>query len=218
MVPDVVDERIIANTDFEEFAKCILNEKEMYGKEIERQNKARALAIKTNNETWALAKKIKDGRRNLGKSIMSIYYFLRIKWGLPPRCLTLREFKITEIHLREIALENSKVSSLKDLLCFRERRLWKYYLTFGYFHSSRTPFGKWETRHPLFETYYEVHGYDTNELLPYDPDNLDSAQAHETYPLSAPPNFKALLDELWEERKDDYLKRSSNSTAVRILE
>ena len=199
---------IIGPSAFERLIDKISNEKQIYEKRLAAEENAKLLEKAEQNMVNSLQQQCVDGRKELGKSIMSVYYYLRSQHGLPRRYLTKEEFLLVEARLKAIAEYDSKIFSLKDLFAFRRRRRWRYYLKHGYFNSQKSPFGKWAKYHPSFDGYQERYSDTSVYVPPFHPDEINE-KTSQIYSMSVPENFRKLLDELWKERKSLYIKETN---------
>lgn len=77
------------------------------------------------------------------KEIMSVYYFLRKRVGMPYRGLTAEEFRVAKNKLDDMARNELKRKIFIFLPFLNKSRAYKYYLKNRYFHVKRTPFGSW---------------------------------------------------------------------------
>ena len=130
-------------------------------------------------------------RRDLLKSICSVYLFLRktiMPWN---RELSVEEFEVAKNKLDEMAKEALKKRRHKVLGSIGFKTAWSYYAKFGYFPIKRTPFGNWYTKHGWFKRRSPFW----NNFNPYSyiDEYLSSS-------WSLPPNARALLDELFQKK------------------
>lgn len=158
---------ILSQSNFEKLLDK-LNEERKIAEELKKKNELEDINSFLN----------RDRRRNLVKSIISVFYFLRCQLHMPYREISLEEFETVELELRKIANEAG----------FVERYLkgWNFYLKNGYFRRKRTPFGKWDCAHRDWQDNFDF--FNPNDLISY-PDCS-----------AIPPNIRGLLDELFEKR------------------
>lgn len=126
-------------------------------------------------------------RRDLLKSICSVYFFLVKVAGMARRNMTLEEFEIAEEQLKKLAQEKLKKPRHKILGAIGFKTAWSYYAKFGFFHIKRTPFGRWWKYHTWYKSSWNS----------FDPEGHMEKNKN---CYSTPPNARDLFNELFKKR------------------
>lgn len=125
--------------------------------------------------------------RAILKRIMSVYFFLTIKMGMPRIDLNLEDFETAEEKLEEFAREAVKGRWHKFWEKIGIKTAWQYHNEFGYFHYRRTPFGYW---------YKSVTDVYKEEWDTFDPEYIAIRRSGS----AIPPNALALMEKIYKKK------------------
>lgn len=125
--------------------------------------------------------------RAILKSIMSVYFFLTKKMGMPRTDLSLEDFETAEEKLAELAKEKIKGRWHKFWAKLGIKTAWQYYHEFGFFHYRNTPFGLW---------YDSATGLDWHNWDTFSPELI----AAYSRGYAVPPNSLALMDKIYQKK------------------
>ena len=163
---------LVSACKFDTLVQKIEQEKEKRVRYHERQNKLRVIF----------------------KSIVSVFFFLTKKMGMPRTlALSLEDFETAEEKLKELAKEKVKGRHHKFLRKIGFKTAWQYYHEFGFFHYRSTPFGYW---------YNRATGLDWNDWNIFDPEYI----AARGRGYAVPPNARQLMEKIYQKRYGDNLK------------
>jgi len=149
---------------------------------------------------------LKKRRGDLFRSIMSVFYYLRIILEMKYDPLTLENFEAAFEHMKKVAqIKNNDYS-------------WQNFTKRGFFYQNDTSFDivytdgttiHWRLLHPWHDNQEKkswIHTY-----YDFDPDDKDIRMWVESgeYPYAFPPNMYELLDELCKKRHGSTLKEEA---------
>lgn len=126
-------------------------------------------------------------KHDIVRSIASVYFFLRREYGMTAGLLDIDDYRTAHEALMETARKQVRgwgYQILPSLLC--RNTAWGYFLTHGYFHKNRTPFGLW-----FNSVGYIVHYYAGSFL-----ENSAATSVRDVVPM----NIRELVGALYEEK------------------